>query len=269
MRTDTGQVFRLEDYRPSDYLIPATRLTFRLSPDGTAVLADLTVRRRQGVAPGAPLVLDGEGLTAGSVRIDGAEPRQADVRATPDQLVILRPPAAETFRLTIETTVSPASNEALMGLYRSNGVYCTQCEAEGFRRITYFLDRPDILSVYTVRIEADVTAEPGVFHPFVTQMTVQDATGGVQVFDTALLAIARGDQVEIVGDLEQFSGMTELSLAEKVGNVGATVTYDLPLRPASAASDDLARMSVPAADTLDDSVPILCKDISKASGAEQ
>ncbi|RVD70503.1 aminopeptidase N, partial [Mesorhizobium sp. M4A.F.Ca.ET.029.04.2.1] len=74
--------------------------------------------------------------------------------ATPDELAILKPPAASRFELVLETEIVPARNEALMGLYRSSNVYCTQCEAEGFRRITYFLDRPDILSVYTVRIEA-------------------------------------------------------------------------------------------------------------------
>ncbi|TIN50465.1 MAG: hypothetical protein E5Y30_43545, partial [Mesorhizobium sp.] len=84
----------------------------------------------------------------------GKKVKPADLLATPDQLTILKPPAARRFQLLIETEVAPAGNEALMGLYRSSNVYCTQCEAEGFRRITYFLDRPDILSVYTVRIEA-------------------------------------------------------------------------------------------------------------------
>ncbi len=160
MRTDTGQVFRLEDYRPSDYLIPATHLTFQLSPESTIVVAELTVRRRPGAAQNAPLMLDGDGLELRSIRIDGEAPAEEDYRADPDQLVIPHPPAAETFRLTIETATSPTSNQALMGLYRTGGVYCTQCEAEGFRRITFFLDRPDILSVYTVRIEAPRSEAP-------------------------------------------------------------------------------------------------------------
>jgi aminopeptidase N len=74
--------------------------------------------------------------------------------------VLPEPPAGGRFRLTIDTRISPSTNTALMGLYRSNGVYCTQCEAEGFRRITYFLDRPDILSVYHVRIEASKAEAP-------------------------------------------------------------------------------------------------------------
>lgn len=154
MRTDTGQVFKLEDYRPNDYLIPQTNLTFRLSPDATRVTALLTIERRDGISASAPLVLDGDGLTLKRIEIDGKKVKPADLLATPDQLTILKPPAARRFQLLIETEVAPAGNEALMGLYRSSHVYCTQCEAEGFRRITYFLDRPDILSVYTVRIEA-------------------------------------------------------------------------------------------------------------------
>jgi len=154
MRTDTGQVFKLEDYRPNDYLIPETSLTFRLSPEATRVIAVLTIERRDGVAALVPLLLDGDGLTLIRVAIDGHELAPADFLATPDQLTILQPPATTRFQLLIETELAPARNEALMGLYRSSNVYCTQCEAEGFRRITYFLDRPDILSVYTVRIEA-------------------------------------------------------------------------------------------------------------------
>lgn len=158
MRTDTGQVFRLEDYRPSDFSIPQTGLTFRLSPDATRVTAVLTIERRDGAAASAPLVLDGDGLMLKRIAIDGRELAPVDYLATPDQLTILRPPAR--FELLLETEIAPASNEALMGLYRSSNVYCTQCEAEGFRRITYFLDRPDILSVYTVRIEARLDEAP-------------------------------------------------------------------------------------------------------------
>ena len=155
MRTDTGQVFRLEDYRPSAYLIPRTDLTFRLSPEATAVVAaahDRAPRR------------------APHRRAAGARRRRADAEAHRDRRHATldasglcgdaatadhpKPPPARRFPLTIETELAPARNKALMGLYRSSGVYCTQCEAEGFRRITYFLDRPDVLSVYTVRIEA-------------------------------------------------------------------------------------------------------------------
>jgi aminopeptidase N len=160
MRTDTGQVFKLEDYRPSDYLIPQTRLTFRLSPEATVVVAELTIERRAELKTVTPLALDGDGLTLQRIEVDGkAVPLSAYV-AGPDQLVLNAPPAKAKFTLVTETRIDPAHNEALMGLYRSSNVYCTQCEAEGFRRITYFLDRPDILSVYTVRIEASRQEAP-------------------------------------------------------------------------------------------------------------
>ena len=160
MRTDTGQVFRLEDYRPSDYLIARTDLTFRLSRSRTSVVSTLSISRRQGTDKNSPLILDGDGLLLKQVAIDGVVQAETDYQATPDQLIIPTPPAAAAFELTVETEIDPSANLALMGLYRTNGVYCTQCEAEGFRRITYFLDRPDILSVYTVRIEADQAEAP-------------------------------------------------------------------------------------------------------------
>jgi aminopeptidase N len=160
MRTDTGQVFRLEDYRPSDYLIPKTALVFRLSPVATQVTATLAIERREGVPPSTPLVLDGDGLVLKGLLLNGQPIADSACQVSPDQLSISALPAARTFTLTIETELAPAQNEALMGLYLSNGVYCTQCEAEGFRRITYFLDRPDVLSIYTVRIEAPKSEAP-------------------------------------------------------------------------------------------------------------
>ncbi|MGE0501431.1 MAG: aminopeptidase N [Rhizobiaceae bacterium] len=160
MRTDTGQIFRLEDYRPSDYLIPEVRLTFRLAPASTVVVAELTFERRDNRALPQPLVLDGDGLVLKRLHVEGQAVAPGEFKATADQLVLERPPAAKRFRLTVETEIDPSANTALMGLYRSNGVYCTQCEAEGFRRITYFLDRPDILSIYSVRIEAELDEAP-------------------------------------------------------------------------------------------------------------
>ena len=100
-------------------------------------------------------MLDGDGLSLTRLAVDGIEPDAAACEIGPDRLVIRKPPAASRFLVDDRHRLDPARNEKLMGLFRSNTVYCTQCEAEGFRRITYFLDRPDILSVYTVRIEAD------------------------------------------------------------------------------------------------------------------
>jgi len=154
MRTDTGQVFRLEDYRPSAYLIPETELTFRLNPERTRVTAKLVVERRDESVKSTPLVLDGDGVILEELLVNGKPIADEAYDATPDSLTIKDLPRAKRFELTIVTSVAPAENKALMGLYVSNGVFCTQCEAEGFRRITYYLDRPDILSSYRVRIEA-------------------------------------------------------------------------------------------------------------------
>ncbi|HEX2256513.1 MAG TPA: aminopeptidase N [Afifellaceae bacterium] len=153
MRTEDAQPVRLEDYRPPDYLIDAVELDVPLAPETARIAARLALRRRDGTVPGAPLTLDGDKLVLAGLMMDGVPLVDGQYEARPDRLTILAPPAGP-FRLEILTEVNPSANTALMGLYRSNGVYTTQCEAEGFRRITYFLDRPDVLSVYTTRIEA-------------------------------------------------------------------------------------------------------------------
>jgi aminopeptidase N len=158
MRTDNSLI-RLEDYRPTDYLIEAVDLDIRLAPEATRVAARLAVRPRTGTPPGTPLALDGDGLRLKALSLDGAAVANDAYEATPERLTLNAPPPRR-FTLEIVTEVNPSENNALMGLYRSNGVYTTQCEAEGFRRITYFLDRPDVLSVYTTRIEAKASEAP-------------------------------------------------------------------------------------------------------------
>jgi aminopeptidase N len=159
MRTDTPNVTRLEDYRPSDFLIDRIELDIRLHPTATRIRSVLSLRPNPAGAADAALVLDGDELSLAGIALDDA-PLGADAyTATPHGLTLFKPPR-QPFRLTIETVVDPTANTKLMGLYRSNGVYCTQCEADGFRRITYSLDRPDILSVYTTRIEADRDEAP-------------------------------------------------------------------------------------------------------------
>ena len=160
MAVDTGTVYRIEDYRPSDYLIPETHLAFVLAPRATRVVARLTIERREGAPLDAPLVLHGEGLKLQRFEVNGARIADARLSVNDQRLILTQVPPTRRFTLEIETEISPADNAALMGLYQSNGVYCTQCEAEGFRRITYFLDRPDVLSVYTVRIEAEAKEVP-------------------------------------------------------------------------------------------------------------
>src|SRR6516225_6206601 len=153
MRTEEPRPVRLEDYRPPDWRIGTVELDVVLHPTATTVRAKLSVSRNGAGAP-APLVLDGDELTLCSIRLDG-KPLPADgFVATPDRLTIAQAPH-RPFDLEIETVLDPTNNTKLMGLYRAGSTYCTQCEAEGFRRITYFLDRPDVMAIYTTRIEAE------------------------------------------------------------------------------------------------------------------
>jgi aminopeptidase N len=158
MRTEQARPVRLQDYRPPDWLVDEVHLDISLHPTATRVRTDLRLRPNPGRPPAA-LVLDGDGLTLQAVLVDGRPLADAAFAATPDSLTIAQPPQ-RPFTLTVETTIDPSANRQLMGLYRSNGTYCTQCEAEGFRRITYFPDRPDVMAVYTTRIEADKAQAP-------------------------------------------------------------------------------------------------------------
>jgi aminopeptidase N len=153
MRTEEPRPIRLEDYRPPDWLIETAELDVALHPTATRVRAKLHVRPNGSGAP-APLVLDGDELTLHSIFLDGKPLPAESFVATPDRLTIAQAPH-RPFELEIETVLDPTNNTKLMGLYRAGPTYCTQCEAEGFRRITYFLDRPDVMAVYTTRIEAD------------------------------------------------------------------------------------------------------------------
>ena len=144
---------RREDYRPPDWLIPEISLDFDLDPQRTKVRARLEVDRNGD--HNRPLRLDGDELGMISARVDGQEVRpQID-----GQQLLLEISGA---RATVETEVeiAPAANTKLMGLYASGGMLCTQCEAEGFRRITFFPDRPDVLSKYRVRMTADKARFP-------------------------------------------------------------------------------------------------------------
>ena len=160
MKTDTPRPILLKDYRPSNYLIDTVLLDVSLDPKRTRVRARLKVRRNP-VWPGnpGPLRLDGETIELESLRLDGRQlgPREHEV--TDKELVIPHVPA-HPFTVETVTYCNPEANRALMGLYLSRGVYCTQCEAQGFRRITYFIDRPDVLATYTTRIEADRSEAP-------------------------------------------------------------------------------------------------------------
>ncbi len=154
MRTETApKTIFLKDYTPPPYLVEKLSMLFQIHNGATTVTSTALYKRNGDGA--APLVLDGEHMELLSVLIDG-QPALYD--KTDDTLIIQNPPAQ--FTLTITTKFNPAENTALEGLYKSGDTYCTQCEAQGFRRITYFQDRPDVMTVFSVRIEADKTTLP-------------------------------------------------------------------------------------------------------------
>ena len=158
MRTDTAQTIRLKDYRPPDWLVETVSLDVTLHPTAARIRATLALKPNPKSAS-APLILNGDGLSLISLKLDGTVMAPDSYVATPESLTIAQPPNGP-FNLEIETIVDPSANTQLSGLYRSNGTYCTQCEAEGFRRITFFPDRPDVMAIYSTRIEADKTEAP-------------------------------------------------------------------------------------------------------------
>ena len=159
MRTEQATPVRLQDYRPPDWLVDTVDLDVALDPKTTRVRATLLLKPNPTAAAAAPLVLDGDGLDLRSLKLDGTPLAPESYLADPDRLTIAQPPQ-RPFRLEIETVLDPSANTRLMGLYRSGATYCTQCEAEGFRRITYFPDRPDVMAVYTTRVEAEIADAP-------------------------------------------------------------------------------------------------------------
>jgi len=156
MRTEEPRAVRLKDYCPPDYQIREIALDVSLDPDATRVTARMQVERAG--TQSAPLVLNGEQLKLIALALDGRAAAANEYAVGPHTLTIHAPPAR--FALEVVTEIAPATNTALEGLYLARGIFCTQCEAEGFRRITYFLDRPDVLAVYTTRIEAKSATLP-------------------------------------------------------------------------------------------------------------
>ncbi|MGJ8528452.1 aminopeptidase N [Maritalea sp.] len=148
----------LSDYKQSDYVLETTELDVVFAPDEMDVKAKLTFSLREGTAPGQTLKLDGERMELVSISVDGHPLEESEYIVTDKSLEVSSPP--EKFVLETVVRLKPEANKSLEGLYRSSGVWCTQCEAEGFRRITYFYDRPDVMSVFTVRMEADKSDAP-------------------------------------------------------------------------------------------------------------
>ncbi|WLD59578.1 aminopeptidase N [Salinispirillum sp. LH 10-3-1] len=151
MRTDTPQIIQLSDYQAPAYWVDTTQLTVSIFAEYTEVKAELRLRANDRYTTLQPIVLHGVGLDLKSLALNG--------QTVPDYEIVgeeLRLPAPAEGEFTLHTVVHiyPTTNTSLEGLYVSGGMYCTQCEAEGFRKITYFPDRPDVLSVFTTRIEA-------------------------------------------------------------------------------------------------------------------
>ena len=157
MREANAPLVRRLDYAPPPFWIRTVELTFDLDPAKTIVASRLAVERNPAVPPGQPLALHGEGLNLMRVLADG---QSVSFRHEDGLLVIDNPPAADRFTLEIRNTCCPEKNTQLSGLYTSGGGFFTQCEAEGFRRITWFLDRPDVMAEYSVTLRADKAKYP-------------------------------------------------------------------------------------------------------------
>ncbi|MBX8576319.1 aminopeptidase N [Pseudomonas cichorii] len=154
MRTEQPKMIYLKDYQAPEYLIDETHLTFELFDDHSLVHAQLVMRRNPERGAGLPpLVLDGQLLELVSLQLDDIELSPADYELTPDHLTLH--PKGERFTVDSTVRIHPETNTALEGLYKSSGMFCTQCEAEGFRKITYYLDRPDVMSKFTTTLSAD------------------------------------------------------------------------------------------------------------------
>ena len=155
MREGNAAMVLRQDYTAPSHWIRDVDLTFELEPLKTLVISRMSVEPNAD-QPGAPLRLDGEGITLTRVLVNGAS---ISFRIDAGQLVLENLPS-ETFHLEIRNTCSPEKNTELSGLYTSSGGFFTQCEAQGFRRITYFLDRPDVMAVFKVTLRADKSAYP-------------------------------------------------------------------------------------------------------------
>ena len=155
MAENTPKVKHLKDYKKPDYKIESVHLDFDLDEENTQVASTLKVKSDYDVSTGEvrPLHLDGDELTLTGIAIDGRALKPEEYVVDDKGLTILNPPAE--FELSIGTEIHPKANTKLEGLYVSNGMFCTQCEPEGFRRITYYPDHPDVMSVFTTTLRAD------------------------------------------------------------------------------------------------------------------
>ncbi|UCZ85188.1 aminopeptidase N [Pseudomonas sp. L5B5] len=159
MRTEQPKMIYLKDYQAPEYLIDETHLTFELFEDHSLVHAQLVMRRNPARGAGLPpLVLDGQQLELLSVSLSDQLLGAADYQLDDSHLTLH--PGSASFTVDTSVRIHPESNTALEGLYKSSGMFCTQCEAEGFRKITYYLDRPDVMSKFTTTVVAEQHSYP-------------------------------------------------------------------------------------------------------------
>ena len=208
---DPQPIYR-KDYREPDFWIDEVLLTFELDEQATRIRTRLKMRRNEATKDATgPLELVGEELDTKGVWLDGRELAASEYSVAEELLTIAGVP--DTFVLETEVVVNPAENTLLNGLYVSNGMFCTQCEAEGFRRITWFLDRPDVMARYTVDIIADEAKYPILLsNGNRTERKVLD-DGRVQVRwedpfpkPSYLFALVAGDLVAHAGSFTTMSG---------------------------------------------------------------
>ncbi|MFT5290560.1 MAG: aminopeptidase N [Planctomycetota bacterium] len=158
-KQETPQPVYRKDYREPDYWIDRVHLDFDLHEEKSIVNARIELRRNENVNSGdAALVLVGEDLVTEEIKLDGRVLAENEYSLTKERLTI--PGVPDSFVLETRVSLEPQNNTQLSGLYKSSGNFCTQCEAEGFRRITWFHDRPDVMAKYTVRVEADKAKYP-------------------------------------------------------------------------------------------------------------
>ncbi|MCQ4313424.1 aminopeptidase N [Pseudomonas stutzeri] len=159
MRTEQPKVIHLKDYQAPEYLIDETHLTFELYEDRTLVHAQLVMRRNPEAGAGLPpLQLHGQDLELMSLSLNDRQLGLGDYEIAEESLTLQ--PDSAAFTLDSTVVIHPESNTALEGLYKSGSMFCTQCEAEGFRKITYYLDRPDVMSKFTTTVSAEKQAYP-------------------------------------------------------------------------------------------------------------
>jgi len=158
MKNASPKTISLSEYQQPDYWVEHVDLRFELGEEQTRIVSAINFVRRESVAENTSLILHGEGLALGEIKLDGLVLSEAQYQKDDKSLTITDVPAE--FELSVETFTKPQLNTSLEGLYQSSGNFCTQCEAEGFRKITYFLDRPDVMATYSTTIVADKDLYP-------------------------------------------------------------------------------------------------------------